>query len=180
MTDRLNFYGLGSTAPSDENVHLRGYRAFFPDVNHNSTNAIKPVLTGLTIEAIWVQNNSGGALLPGEIASWDNTSPGEKVDAKAGAAERAAGVVDPYLPAAGVADGRHFWLIRSGPAKVIHAGNDTIGANSELVTAASGRVDLFDATGTAASEPASRFGRSMENPADVAGTLFRALVDFRY
>lgn len=178
MAERQHPYKLGQTAISGELTDLLGYRAFFNDFDYSATGA-KPVLTAMTIEALWVKNSSSGALLPCEIVTWG--TPGTIVTAKADALDVAAGVVDPYIPAAGVADGEHFWLIVSGPCKVIHAGNDTITAAEDLVTGASGRVDEFVPTDTAAKDAAARFGVAMAAPADNnAGTKFRALVDFKY
>lgn len=170
-------YDLGQTAVSGENTHLLGRVATFDDLSRTASG-VPNVLTGLPIKARWVKNNSGVALLPGEIVTYQSGYAGQYVDAKCGAAEPGVGVVDPYLPAAGVADGYHFWIIMEGPCSVLHAGNDTIGADDLLVTAAAGRVDKYDGTATAATEPNSLFGRAMENPADVAATSFRALVKF--
>jgi hypothetical protein len=182
MSDRKIPYGLGKTAVSGETTHLLGHRAFFADVDVAASGA-KPVLTALVIEALWVKNNSGGALLPAEIASWDagaNSTVGKNAGAKAGAITGAAGVVDPYLPAAGVANLDHFWLITKGPTTVIHAGNDTIVRGNGLVTGAAGRVDLYEAGAADPDDAVARFGRAIDTPANNnAGTKFRALVDFR-
>lgn len=170
-------YDLGQTAIAGELTHLLGRKVSFDDVSRTASGVAGPA-TGIQRKAIWVKNNSGGALLPGEIAAWDTSYVGTYVGAKCGAAAVGAGVVDPNLPAAGVADGYHFWLIYEGPVNVLHAGNDAIGAGDLLVTAASGRVDKYDGTATAATEPNSLFGRAMENPADTAAVSFRALVKF--
>jgi hypothetical protein len=168
---------LGQTAVSGELTHLLGRIGVFDDLSRTAAG-VPNVLTGLPIKARWVKNNSGGALLPGEIVTCQAGYQGQYVDAKCGAAGVGAGVVDPYLPSAGVADGYHFWMVIEGPVSVLHAGNDAIGSGDLLVTAASGRVDKYDGTATAATEPNSLFGRSMENPADTAGTSVRALVKF--
>jgi hypothetical protein len=179
MTGRLIPYSLGQTWAADELTHLEGHEAIFSDINFSATGAKGP-LTGHSVYALACVNGTGSALLPGEIASWKSTTVGTGVGAKNAVNTAGAGVVDPSLPAAGVANGLHFWLIVRGPTTVIHAGNDTIVQGNELVTAASGRVDLYDATSSDADEVLSRFGRAIATPADnAAGTKFRALVDFR-
>jgi hypothetical protein len=180
--ERKNPYPLGKTAAADELTHLQGYRAYFNDHDLDTVGA-KASLSAHTIEAVWVKNGTSAALLPGEMATWAtsaNALVGKQVGAKAAAGSEAAGVVDPYVGSAGVADGRHFWLIVKGPVDVIHAGNDTIVRGDGLVVAASGRADKYD-DGTTAAEISSRFGRAIDTPANNnAGTKFRALVDFRY
>lgn len=176
-------YGLGKTAAASELAHLLGQRGLFLDKAWGDVGVVGDN-TGMFVEAQWVKNNGGTTLLAAEMAVWEDDAAaqvGTMVDATAGAASAAAGVVDPFLPSSQVATLRHFWLIVKGPTQVIHAGNDTIVAGDGLVTAAAGRADLYDGTATAASEVTSRFGRAITTPADnVAGTKFRALVDFRY
>lgn len=171
-------YDLGQTAVSGENTHLLGRVAYFDDIDRQSTSQVPGPTTGMRVKAVWVKNTNAGALLPGEIAKWESGYVGTRVDDQCAVDTPGAGVVDHNLPAAGVAAGLHFWLIQEGPTEVIHAGNDTISAGSLLVTAADGRVDLYDGTDTSASEANALFGRALENPADVAATSFRAYVKF--
>lgn len=180
MAERLVPYEMGTTAIAGELTNLLGYRGTFNDFDYDGTGAIQQV-SGMTIVAVWVKNGSGAALLPGEIATWGTTSgdAGTIVGAKAAALSVAAGVVDPFLPAAGVAANKHFWLVVQGPTQVIHAGNDTITAGESLVVATNGRVDEFVPTDTAAKDAASCFGWAIDTPANNnAGTKFRALVNF--
>lgn len=68
-----------------------------------------------------MRNTSGAALLPGEIATVDASAGVAelgKASAKSSAADRFTVVVDPDLPAAGVADDDLFLAFVKGPAKV--------------------------------------------------------------
>ena len=77
-----------------------------------------------------VRNGSGGALLPGQIVAYKTLLSGGTVTNPAAAATaRGDGVVDHYLPAAGVADGRCFWMVVDGPTKLL---NDAAGAITEF------------------------------------------------
>ena len=116
--NRQNYKRLGETAVSGELEHLLGQKAVFSDLNYASTSQIKPELSQIEIEAVWVKNRSGGALLPRAIVKWHASYPGTGSDVVTTTNDVAAGVVDPYLPAAGVPNNDHFWLIRRGPAKI--------------------------------------------------------------
>lgn len=176
--DIQNSYPLGSTGSASELAHLLGSQGRFNDIDYSSTQAVKPRLSAIPIEAVWVKNESGGALLPCEIPIWKTTGVGTSVGVKTSALSPGAGVVDPYLPAAGVANGEHFWLIRKGPAKVIQYGSAAWDAGDPLITGADGRVDEFDPTDADASENAARFGVAMADCVIAAGTKCRALVQF--
>ena len=116
--NRQNYKRLGETAVSGELEHLLGQKAIFNDLDYSSTSQIKPDLSQIEIEAVWVKNRSGGALLPRAIVKWHTSYPGTGIVDETTTNDVAAGVVDPYLPAAGVANNDHFWLIRKGPAKI--------------------------------------------------------------
>ncbi|TXH09763.1 MAG: hypothetical protein E6R03_16265 [Hyphomicrobiaceae bacterium] len=104
---------------SDQVTQLEGARATFRPISKTITNGIRNVLPGGEQLAILVRNSSGGALLPGQLVNWSSGYIGRRVGAKATAAAASnAGIVDPYLPSAGVADGDLFWLFRSGPVYV--------------------------------------------------------------
>lgn len=171
--------GLEKTWSSTSLTHLRGQVSYHDDLAPSTGTGVRTKNSGMKIKAVIVQNNSGGVLNRGEACSWDTAAVGEKVGGKAGEGVPVAGFVPEDVGSAGVPDGYHFWLIQEGPAYVVHAGNDTISAGSLLAGGASGRVDLFDGTATAATEPVSIIGRAIENPADVAATRFRALVSVK-
>lgn len=95
-----------------------------------------------------VRNTSGGALLPGDCVKYDTLFQGTRVVA-AGVNEKFAGVVDEYLPAAGVKDDDLFWITIRGETMVNKVSTDVLteagflatGAAKNAVTAASVDVD---------------------------------------
>jgi hypothetical protein len=79
------------------------------------------------VECVAVKNVSAGALLPGQVVKFKAAATtgqfgggilGE-VDATAGASDLLLGVVDEYLPTAGVPIGEVFWLVTRGPTTVL-------------------------------------------------------------
>lgn len=102
-----------------------------------------------------VKNNSGGALLPGQNVKYDVY--GLSVGGVAGSTEKADGVVDCFLPAAGVADQKYFLIVVYGPCKFISNGATTLALRDKLVTASSGKVAKQNAS-----------------PADAAAALVQA------
>lgn len=175
MVERLVPYGLGSIALADELPSLLGYQAFFIDDDKDTVGA-KALLTGMTITALWVKNDSSGTLAAGDVCTWKSGYAGTRVGAKAGAIVRGAGVVDPYVGSSGVAAGKHFWLIIKGPCDLKTDGT-AISAGNQLMTGATGYVQPY----VSGSEQAvSRCGIALAGAAAVAGTKFRALVDFPF
>jgi len=71
-----------------------------------------------TVECIAVKNTSGSALLPGSVAKFKDSAILTEVDGLATTSSALMGIVDEYLPAAGVADGEVFWLVVRGPSTV--------------------------------------------------------------
>jgi hypothetical protein len=70
------------------------------------------------VECVAVKNTSGSALLPGSVAKFKDSAILSEVDGLATTSSALMGVVDEYLPAAGVADGEVFWLVVKGPSTV--------------------------------------------------------------
>ena len=175
MTERLVPYNLGETAVSGELENLLGYRAFFEDVDRSGTG-VKAELSGMTVEAVWVKNESGGNLSGGQIVLWDTGSTydhGKAVNA-AGDDVHGIGVVDPDVTT--VSNDTHFWLIVKGPTKVRYDGSASLAIRDELCTAASGNTREY-VFGT--DDADSRFGVSLAaKTSGSAGDKFRALVDF--
>lgn len=101
-------------------VALEGIRKTFKDLNYASTDSIKPSRSGGEVECILVRNTSGIALLPGRVCTWASTYQGQRVDGytRLDQGQPVAGIVDEFLPAAGVADDDLFWLVVKGPALV--------------------------------------------------------------
>lgn len=70
------------------------------------------------VECIAVKNSSGSALLPGSVAKFKTSALLAEVDGLATTSTDLMGIVDEYLPAAGVPDGEIFWLVVRGPSTV--------------------------------------------------------------
>lgn len=99
-----------------------GTRKVFRDENP-TTGALN---SNRTVECIAVKNASGGALLPGQVVRFKAAATSGQfsggilgeVDATATASDVLLGIVDEYLPAAGVADKEVFWVVVRGPSTV--------------------------------------------------------------
>jgi len=177
MAERLVPYELGQTAASGELEGLLGYRGTFEDVDRTATG-VKPKNSGMTVIAQWVKNESGGALLPGAPVNWDTGGtygPGQAVAGNAADPERkCAGIVDPDIPVAGVADNDHFWLIKSGPTRVRYDGSANFIVADEFKSDGSGNVDEW-VSGT--DDENERLGFVIEaKAAGSAGDLFKVLL----
>ena len=101
-------------AETGDGSHIVGTRKVFRDEDPK-TGALK---SNRTVECIAVKNTSGSALLPGAVAKFKDSAILSEVDGGAVAATVLMGVVDEYLPAAGVANGEVFWLVVRGPSTV--------------------------------------------------------------
>lgn len=101
-------------AESGDGAHIVGTRKVFRDENP-TTGALN---SNRTVECIAVKNSSGSALLPGQVAKFKDSAILSEVDGLAVAATTLMGIVDEYLPAAGVKDGEVFWLVVRGPSTV--------------------------------------------------------------
>lgn len=108
-----NVYSL----PVGDGAHVLGVRKTFRDENPHTGQ----LLSNHTVDCICVKNTSGGALLPGEVVRFDPDAGAilTDTDAKATTAATLMGVVDEYLPAAGVPDDEIYWLVVSGPSTVV-------------------------------------------------------------
>jgi hypothetical protein len=101
--------------PVGDGSHVLGVRKTFRDENPRTGQ----LLSNHTVDCICVKNTSGGALLPGEVVRFDPAVILTDTDAKATTAATLIGVVDEYLPAAGVVDDEIYWLVVDGPATVV-------------------------------------------------------------
>lgn len=114
----MNVMPLGTKGTSGEYAGSLGSKHCFKDWSSTVTGGVRVPPTGVPIEAILVQNNSGGAVTPGTIVLWDTANVGTKTGTITGAAGIGAGLVDPFIPAGTtVANGELFWLIRKGRVK---------------------------------------------------------------
>lgn len=101
-------------ADSGDGSHIVGMRKVFRDEDPK-TGALK---SNRTVECIAVKNTSGSALLPGAVAKFKDAAILSEVDGLATTSSQLMGVVDEYLPSAGVANGEVFWLVVRGPSTV--------------------------------------------------------------
>ncbi len=133
-------------------------------------------------------NSSSINLLPGHIARYKLSAPLEcSCDGYwFQAADIAAGVVDEFLPAAGVPPGDYFYLVVDGPTSVLAVSSGltalAIGDRLELATGTSatnndaGRVNKIAGT-PALADLLALVGRT-ETTTSTAGALIKAVVHF--
>ncbi|MAH50419.1 hypothetical protein CMI37_31650 [Candidatus Pacearchaeota archaeon] len=127
--------GISWTSVPDD---TEGLTKEFPDVDF-SVSGVKTRNSNNKVTCRLVKNSSGGALLPSVVVEYKAGAVFQEVDAAAGATAHPAGVVDEYLPAAGVPDGSWFWIVVHGPTKAIDSGSG-ITAEVPVATAASGYI----------------------------------------
>lgn len=149
-------------------VNLEGKEFVFEPDNNSSTNGVYGVLapdpSGRGVRVRVVRNVSGVNLKPCRLAHYKLSDPIEtKVDGYTFAlGDRLAGVIDEYLPAAGVPSNDLFYIVIDGPTlvKQAHSSPATLAIGDSLVPIAGGastatddlggRVGKQDLTGTAA------------------------------
>jgi len=179
MTTQGGPFELGRTTSQLGEASNLGMERIFEDYDY-SVSGIKPRLSGGKVNAMLVKNSSGGALNAGLAVTFKAGSFRKEIGALAGANADADGIIDPYLNSSGVADTDYFWIIRRGPCNVVSNG-DAIIEKSRLSTAANGQVALQTAapadTTAVMVQIKAYVGKAMVNPADVAGTVFRAEID---
>ena len=114
-------------------VNLEGQVCTFTNINvlSGSTTVRTPLEDG-PIQARLVRNVSGIALLPGRLVIYKAGFNDKRVDGYTSTtAQRAAGVVDPYLPTAGVPNGDLFWIVISGTVPVRRALSNSAADDAE-------------------------------------------------
>jgi hypothetical protein len=127
-----------------------------------SVRGAKPARTNRQVTCRCVRNVSGGPLLPKRQGVYQKVGVnyGARVDGYVSVtAERSAGVVDEWLPAAGVPNNDLFWLVVKGPSRVL---TDPAGAATNVFNVG----DLIVAL-TAATSQATTAGRVA--PQDLTG-----------
>ena len=139
-------------ATATTSIAIDGIIKTFKDLDYTGTAGAqtRAPRSGGEVTCILVRNDSGIALLPGRVAIWKAGAVGKRVDGYL--AEDAlvgtrlsipAGIVDEFLPTAGVADDDYFWLVVRGPAlvkKSIDANTLTQGENVVGITAATSQA----------------------------------------
>jgi len=145
------------------------------EVANLATDGSRP--DGRSRRVVICLNASGGALLPGRGFKFKSTAPGYEVTAHSGAGEKCDGVVDPLLPAAGVANGKAFLGVVEGPIpNATSDGAAVLAFNDHLVTGALGK--FTKQTAAPANETAvmvqvnAKSGYSEGAATNVDGTLF--------
>lgn len=134
----------GTTSTVQEKV--LGSRCVFQDIDYSATGLTsgRPLLSSAKIVAIALRNTSGITLLPKRLGLLDLTAGrGQIKNVDGYAHDLLIGpcvLIDPWLPAAGVADDDIFWGIIKGPALMLtpFAGadfNGDIAAGAPLVAA---------------------------------------------
>lgn len=178
--------GTASNPPASLPVNIEGKEYEFED-NLQVSYAPAPYLdgTGRRIRVKVARNSGTVNLLPGRIARYQPaTSPLEcRCDGYYfQAADSVAGVVDEFLPPAGVAPNDYFFLIIDGPTHVIANGAIAVGQRIEAATGTSqtdptaGLVMPF-ATTPAVADLLAKIGHA-QGAATAANQLIQAVVHF--
>jgi hypothetical protein len=177
FTDPLNYCGREYVFE----VNAQDVDTGYPATQDNS---------GRPIRVKVAQNTSGQNLLPGRIARFAKVAPLEcSVDGYAWeATDDIAGVIDEFLPAAGVPTGDFFYLIVDGPTMVTtaHTGSIAIAIGDRLEVSDTGsaqtdvnagRVASFAGT-PAVGDELQLVGRA-EGAVTTVDTLFPCVVHIR-
>ncbi len=144
----------GNTIDTAAMANLEGREFTHEDMNlAGASGGVVPDRTGLYVKVRCVRNSAATALLGKRFAEFkvDGTT-GKIVSGQVmGYAETVGefcGVVDEFLPAAGVAAGQLFWLVVEGPTKVTSgaAGDTTIGVGDGVIPTTDGKAIGQDAT----------------------------------
>jgi len=107
----------GQTPPATTPAGTLGIVKEFPDKDRSTGGTGADSLrSGSMVTCKLVKNSSGIALLPGYIVKYKASTKETEVDGYTNVTnERGAGVVDEWLPAAGVPDNDVFWIVVEGP-----------------------------------------------------------------
>ncbi len=142
----------------------------FSDVNW-SQQGVKPRIINMTVTRRLVKNTDATALLPSLLVTYEAGSFGLEVDDYAGTGDQPAGMVDEYLPAAGVPSGSWFWIVQKGPTTGTDSGS---GLTADTIVAAAALGEVADAS----SPPTDNdIGRAMASAiADATCRIFMNLL----
>lgn len=105
-----------TTSGAHDNVIGRVYE--FPDRLYSSstTPGIKAGRLGSMVKCMLVKNSAGAALLPKRLVVRKTGTTGEVDGYTDVSGERALGLVDEFLPTAGVPSNAYFYIVVEGPA----------------------------------------------------------------
>jgi hypothetical protein len=121
-------------AENGDGSNVVGVRKVFRDEDPK-TGALK---SNRTVECIAVKNTSGSALVPGAVAKFKDAAILSEVDGLATTSTALMGVVDEYLPAAGVPNNEVFWLVVRGPSTVTKTATSVAAGASYGLSATAG------------------------------------------
>lgn len=162
------FYGISPSPAIDTNnlggQEFEGKTWLFEDLDFSKTN--KPARTNRYVLCMCVRNDSGAALLPQRLVTFEKTAgkfPG-KVDGYATVDADHAYPVDEFLPSTGVPANDLFWIVIEGPAMCLtplDGGADNVFSVGTVVTSL-----------TAASSGATSAGRVKPQVTTGATTAF--------
>lgn len=163
----FTFYNGGTINTSDyAGIQLEGQVVVFPAVQPGSGASSVGNYSGADVKAKIVRNTSGVALLPKRLVSYASGSS-KRVDGYTNTtAGVVAGVVDPFLPAAGVPNGDLFYIILEDDDCLLTTALESSTANN---TIAVGNI-LYAVT--AAASTSTTGGRPI--PLNTAGTFTAA------
>ncbi len=111
----------------------------FPDVNWDDSTGVKTKNTNSTVRCRLVRNVSGGTLAPALLVDYKTGSFLTEVDSLSGTTSYPAGMVDEFVPSAGVPDDDYFWIVVDGPTKGTDSGSGCT-ARTPVAAAASGEI----------------------------------------
>jgi len=126
---------LGRTDVVKNDQYLGAVKRFM-DKNHSDPNDFR-LLSGAPVIAVYVKNGHNAAIAPGTGITFKTTNLGKEIGGLSGADGRCDGVVDGYIPAAGLAVGSYGWVIVTGPTKVL-IGTGGVSQGNAIQTAANG------------------------------------------
>lgn len=154
--ETFTFYtdDTGQTVDATGAAHLEGKEWVFEDNDYaNVSNGIAPTRSGKQVTCRLTRNSSTTALLPKRFAKYkiDGATAdilGGQVDAYGDTVGQIGGVVDEFLPAAGVAANGLFWLVVEGPTKMTTngAGDTNITAGNMVIPTTNGTIIDQDVT----------------------------------
>ena len=116
---------------------LLGDKVEFQDINATGGPGFTTRYSGMTQIARWVQNDSGGTLVPGHAVTYKTNSYGTLLGAQSAADVSFHGIIDPDISTATVADGDEFLLFIEGPCLAIVSAAITV---DEITSSGSGKV----------------------------------------
>lgn len=139
-------------ADNGDGSHVIGARKVFKDEDPSTGR----LLSNRTVECIAVKNASNAALTPRQIVKFKSSvTAGQfgggilgEVDGGAVAASTLVGVVDEYLPAAGVPVGEIFWLVVRGPSTATKTTGTGVTAGDSFATTATAGAGASGTTNT--------------------------------